>query len=350
VTSDDLLAFDRKKAVVAVGLALALAVGAFGLVGKIADYGQLKHAVADGGRAWFPLALAGEVLAYVGYVLAYRDVASVDGGPRLPFWTVVRIVGLGFGAFVVGSAAGGLAVDFWALRRTGLENHDAARRVLALNTLEWAVLAWLAALSACLVLLGRGAGAPLAMTFTWLVVVPLCTLAAIWVGRPERLERLSRLGRGDDGIVAKAQRGFADAIGSVGLVKRIVLHPRRHPGGLLGFPLYWAGDLITIYAGLRAFGADVQPAPLVLGYATAYVVTALPLPAGGAGSLEVVLALSLHAVGVPLAPALLAAFLYRVFSFWLPIVPALLLLPTAPKLAGDLPQSRRPADRPGRKP
>ena len=90
---------------------------------------------------------------------------------------------------------------------------------------------------------------------------------------------------------------------------------------------------------MRAFGADIHPAALVLAYTTAYVLTALPLPAGGAGSVETVLALTLHAVGVPLAPALLASFFYRVFAFWLPLVPALALLPTVPKLNEDLPEA-----------
>jgi uncharacterized membrane protein YbhN (UPF0104 family) len=55
--------------------------------------------------------------------------------------------------------------------------------------------------------------------------------------------------------------------------------------------------------------------------------------------MEAVIALTLHAVGVPLAPALLAAFLYRVFAFWLPIVPALVLLPTVAQLTEDLPET-----------
>ena len=49
-----------------------------------------------------------------------------------------------------------------------------------------------------------------------------------------------------------------------------------------------------------------------------------------------VIAFTLHTVGVPLAPALLASFLYRIFAFWLPIVPALLLLPQVPRLNEEL--------------
>jgi hypothetical protein len=77
----------------------------------------------------------------------------------------------------------------------------------------------------------------------------------------------------------------------------------------------------------------------VLAYATGYVITALPLPAGGAGATEATLASALHLIGVPFGPAVLAAVLYRVFAFWLPIIPALAFLPLAPGLADDLAQT-----------
>lgn len=348
----EILGFERRKTLLAVGLALLLAVGVFSALGELANYHRLVHAVERADRRWFPVALAGEILAYAGYILAYRDVARADGGPRLPLWTVTRVVGLGFGAFVVGSSAGGLAVDFWALKRAGCKVHDAARRVLALNTFEWGVLAWLAAISAVFVLAGRGATTPVAMALAWLTVVPACTAAALYVTQPGRVDRLESLGgerERPDGLDLggwagwlwdEAKRGLADAIGGVELVRLMVSRPHAHLAGLLGFPIYWAGDLITLYAGVRAFGGHIAPTPLVLAYTTAYVLTMLPLPAGGAGSMEAVVALTLSAVGIPFANALLAAFLYRVFAFWLPIVPAAALLPSVPSLTDDLPRAR----------
>jgi uncharacterized protein (TIRG00374 family) len=353
---DEILGFDRRKALLGVGLAILLAAGAFGLIGQFANFGKLVAAATKADKVWFPLALFGEALAYVGYILAYRDVARADGGPRLRLWTVTHVVALGFGAFVVGSSAGGLAVDFWALKRAGLKAHDAARRVLALNTFEWGVLAWFAVLAAIAVLAGRGSGAPLSMTLAWLVVVPLCTAAALFVSQPGRLERLEDLGLDVDRpsdrsprrwarwLWDRAKAGLADAIGGVGLVRHMVARPLRHFGGLIGFPVYWIGDLVTLYAALRAFGQGIDATPLVLAYTTAYVLTALPLPAGGAGSMEAVLAFSLHAVGIPLAPALLAAFVYRIFAFWLPFLPAAALLPAAGRLNDELPRSARRGD------
>jgi uncharacterized membrane protein YbhN (UPF0104 family) len=37
-------------------------------------------------------------------------------------------------------------------------------------------------------------------------------------------------------------------------------------------------------------------------------------------------------VGLPLAPALAGVLVYRLFNFWLPIVPALALLPSITRL------------------
>ena len=221
----------------------------------------------------------------------------MHGGPRLPFWTVARIVGIGFGANVLGSAAGGLAVDFWALRRAGTSTHESARRVLGFNTLEWALLGTFAAVAAMLVLAGRGQGAPLAMTLPWIVVVPLCIAGAAWVSSPKRWRGFTQVDeRGPTRPAGarewipwarvKVKRGLADAIGGVVVVRHIVLHPRAHPAGVLGFAVYWFGHLFVLWAALHAFTTThLVLAALVLAFATGYVATALPLPAGGSGGI-----------------------------------------------------------------
>jgi uncharacterized membrane protein YbhN (UPF0104 family) len=332
---------DRRRVLLTLGGALVLGLGAIALLGRFAHYDVMERALRRADPVWFPVCLGGQIVAYVGYIAGYRSVARAHGGPLLTLWQATRLAALGFGAFVAGSAPGGLALDYWALHRAGESAHAAARRVLALNTLEWAILASVAALAALLALLGVGAGAPLGMALGWLIVVPLCVAAAAWVSAPARAERLSGTPPAGQGLRRAQRAALADAIGGVILVRRLVTSPRRNPGALLGFPLYWAGDLITLGAALRAFDAHVAPAPLVLAYTTAYVVTSLPLPLGGAGGVETGLALCLHAVGVALAPAVLATLVFRFFTLWLPIGPTLLLLPQARKLAAELPRAGR---------
>jgi uncharacterized membrane protein YbhN (UPF0104 family) len=201
------------------------------------------------------------------------------------------------------------------------------QRLLGLNTLFFAVFgagAWLAALAAAL---GAGEEAPLAMTLPWLVAAPPCFLAAVFVatGKPGTRRAGGRLGR-----------VLADAIAGVGLVSRLVRCPRRHLAGILGAFAYWGGALLCFWAALQAFGVDVSLPGLVLVYATGYVANALPLPAGGAGAVDASLAFALTLVGVPLSAAIVGAFTFRFFTYWLPIVPALLAVPTVPRLKRDL--------------
>jgi uncharacterized protein (TIRG00374 family) len=90
----------------------------------------------------------------------------------------------------------------------------------------------------------------------------------------------------------------------------------------------------------------LSPARLVVAEATAWLLTLLPLPAGGSGTSEASMTFTLHAVGVPLSQALSATLLYRVVNFWLPLIPALLLLPRVRPLQHDLEQAPRAERRP----
>jgi uncharacterized protein (TIRG00374 family) len=333
----ELLGIDRRKVLLTALLAVVLLAVAIFLIGQLASFGKMTHALERADKPWFAVCLAGEILAYAGYIAAYRDFARVDGGPKLPLWTVTRVVAVGFGAFVAGSSAGTLGVDFWALQKAGDPPHRAVRRVLALNTLEWGVLALAAMLAAIGVLLGNGS-APIEMTLVWLVMVVPCVLAARWFTSPRRIDRFMTVPELRHGRITRWLRlALADALGGVVLVRHVLAHPRRYPFALLGFPVYWAGDILALWAALRAFDEHVALAPLVLAYTTAYVVTSLPLPAGGAGGVEAGLTFSLHAVGVALAPALLATLVYRFFTLWLPIGVAALAVTQVRTLSEDLP-------------
>ncbi|HJQ74490.1 MAG TPA: YbhN family protein [Gaiellaceae bacterium] len=343
----EIFGIDRRKAILTGVAALVLAVAAVFGIGQVTSLHHVTRALGRGDRAWFPVCLAGELLAYAGYVAAYRDVARFDGGPILGPWTTLRIVVIGFGAVLIGSSAGTIGIDYWALHRAGEPRHAAVRRVLAVSTLQWFVLAILACVAAAATIAGPW-HAPPEMEIAWLVIVPLCVAAAAWVSSPRRSERLTSLSteevrlRRDPRTWRRwlwhgGRAVLSDSIGGVVIVRRLLRRPFAHPAALLGFPLYWAGDVLTLYAALRAFGVQPGLVPLVLAYATGFVVTALPLPAGGSGGVEAGLAFSLNAVGIALAPALLATLVYRAFTLWLPVGPAVALLPQVRTLDRELP-------------
>jgi uncharacterized membrane protein YbhN (UPF0104 family) len=352
---DELFGIDRRKAILTLVIGTVIVAIAVFFIGQVASFPKMLRALRHADRIWFFVCLGGELVAYAGYIAAYRDVARVDGGPRFRLWTVARVVAVGFGAFVAGSSFGTLGVDYWALHKAGEAPHRAVRRVLALNTLQWGVLATAAAFTGALLLAGVESGAPLSMELAWLIVVPACIAAAGWVSSPRRAARFTALPERAGTTLTRSPAtwlpwlrtggriALADAIGGVVLVRHLLLHPGRYPLALLGFPVYWAGDVLTLYAGLRAFGVHVGLAGLVLAYTTAYVVTSLPLPAGGAGGVEAGLAYSLSAIGVPLAPALLATLVYRFFTLWLPIAIGALALTQVDDLNEELPHVAREA-------
>jgi uncharacterized membrane protein YbhN (UPF0104 family) len=316
-------------------LGVVLIAATVAILGHVADFEKVSRALDQANLNWLPLCLLGLVLAYVGFVLAYRDLARADGGPDLGYWTATRVVALGFGATVVGSGVGALAASFWALHRAGLPLDESGRRVLAMNTLEWASLGAAAAAAGGLALAGADHGVPAAMSLAWIATVGVCLLGAAWVSSPRRSQALTAIpppppASEGQPVVARLMRwartGLAIAIGGVVFMRRILLDPRRHVAGLGGFPVYWAGNLLCFYAALSAFGGRPSLLGLILGYATGYVASALPLPVGGAGSIEASLAFSMNAVGVPLEAALLGALVFRAFTFWIPLVPAAILL------------------------
>jgi len=77
-------------------------------------------------------------------------------------------------------------------------------------------------------------------------------------------------------------------------------------GAIGGSALYWAGDVVCLWAALHSVGEPLPVSELALAYATGYAAMILPLPFGGVGGVDAAMTYALTAVGVPLAPALVA--------------------------------------------
>jgi uncharacterized membrane protein YbhN (UPF0104 family) len=301
--------------VIAAALALVVAV----LVADAAGLEQVDRVASNFDGRWLLLCLGGEFVGYVGYVLALRNVARVDGGPRLSFGETARTVVSGFGVYAAAHAAGGFAVDYWALRRAGLRRDQAIARVAGLGVLEYAVLAPAALVSALVLISGSGYHVEASMTLPWLAVIPGFG-AALWASSPRRSSRLLD-GQGP------IRGAIAHAVAGLMTLRALCRRPLQHLPGLLGVAFYWVGDIACLWAALRAFSVEVSTPALILAYATGYVASRRSLPAGGAGIVEVLMTFALVWVGLPPAPAVAGVLVYRLFNFWLPIVPALAFLP-----------------------
>jgi uncharacterized membrane protein YbhN (UPF0104 family) len=286
-------------------LALGAVVGIAWAAGFERVFGELQHF----NPIWLPVAFGMELAAYFGYVVAYREIARVEGGPRLGLARAGAIVAAGFGAFVI---RGGFVVDRHALETAGLEPKEARIRVLGLGFLEYAVLAPAAALAA-MILVARGATHPsLGFTLPWVIAVPLGFAAAF-----AALTLRHRV-RDEGGWRAIVRQGLE----AVQMLKKLASQGADHGGAFVGTTLYWVGDIGCLWACLRAFHDSPDIAALVIGYATGYALTRRTLPLGGAGSVEALVSFALAWTGIPLAKAVLAVCAYRLFNLWLPLLPA----------------------------
>lgn len=323
----------RRRKVLSVLATVVLGFGIYALIGQVVHFGKLADQLKRADAWWFIPAALGEAISYVAYTFLYRPIAAERGGPRPGFVTALRITVAGFGAFVVGSAAGNLAVDYWALRQMGQRRAEATAQVLAINTAEWAVLALMACVAALAMLAGVGHG-PLGLELAWALVLPLCLPGAVYFSAPARAHLAENRG-------GRVRRAFAAGIRSVVVLRAVLGERRAAIEVLLGGLTFWAAKLLTTWAALRAFGVSLDVAPLTVAYATGFAATTLPLPAGGVGSVDAARTYAVALVGVPLGPAVLGTFAARVFSFWLPIVPAALAARSLKRLREDLPDVPR---------
>jgi uncharacterized membrane protein YbhN (UPF0104 family) len=301
------------RPVVVAAVATAIAAVAVLVIARATGVDQVGKAFSDVRPGWIALIAAAEFLAYPAYMLAYRSLAQVHGHAPLALPLVARVVIAGFGPFTIG---GGFGIDRQALQALHEDEHSARVRVLALGTLEWAVLAPTTCIVA-IVFLAQGANILPSLLWPWAIAVPLGFGFGLWASAPPRIERVARVLRGRLPWLIRTLQG-------VGVLRTLMRRPRVYLGAWVGTALYWAADIAAFYGGLRTFGLDPGAGKVIIAYATGYAATRRSLPLGGAGITEVLMTYALYWVRYPLAPSLAAVVAYRAFNFLLAATPALI--------------------------
>lgn len=319
--------------VLGVLLVIVLAIGLLLLLGRAAGYSEFLGALERAQGSWLVACLGLEVASYAGYVVGLRAIVAQDGGPALSATKATRVwlASLGATRIVSPAGAGGLAITYWLLRKAGLAARDAVARVLGFNILVFALFgAWAFATSLVIVVSTRG-DVPLGMVIPWLVIVPVFAVSGLWISQGQRGERVSR-----DTHHGWMRKGLAAAVAGI-VVARASLRPgKMNQPALWGSIAYWAGDVLCLWAALRAIGAEVSIAGVALAYATAYVAMLFPLPTGGYGAIDAAATFTLTVLGIPLAEAVAGVVVWRFFNFWLPTIPALIELARARELGRAL--------------
>jgi uncharacterized membrane protein YbhN (UPF0104 family) len=321
----------RDRPLVGTVLAAAIAAVAVIVIARVTGADAVGRVFEDVDPAWIPLIAVTELVTYPAYILAYRSVFRIHGHAAISIPILTRIVVAGFGPFAL---AGGFAVDKRMLAAINEDERSARVRVMALGTLEWAVLAPTACITS-IVLLAEGANILPSLLWPWALAVPPSFVLALWMSAPSRSAWIGRVGGKRVNLIVELLEG-------VYAVRSMVTDDhRRHVWAWAGIAAYWAADMCALWASLRTFGIDIGLGKLIIAYSTGYAATRRSLPLGGAGATEVLMTYALYWVREPLAPALAAVMAYRVFNFLLISIPALIAHQQLEPLIANLPAALR---------
>ena len=296
--------------VLAVGLNVAAVAGLAGVAGFRAVYASLIRIQWP----WLGAVPAALAISAVGYYLAYRGIYAAEGGYQLSRRQLTAVVAAGFSGLF---STGGISPDGLVLQASGASRRQALVRVTTLTGMEQAILALYGCAAAITWLSLGGPGVPLDVTLPWAVIPVPAFAAAFWLASRYR-PRLA----GQAGWRAR----LAVFLDAVLLIRALVTRPVRHRAAIAGMALFWAGDALAIWAALAAFGLVMNGAALIVGYCTGMVFTRRIAPLAGAGTLALILPLTIWASGAPLATAITAVAACRLLGA-LSLPPALASLP-----------------------
>src|SRR3954453_7420424 len=301
-----------RQIVVLVVASAAMVAGLVVIAPALADLPDVWSKLETGHVGWLTLALGLEVLSFVGHAVLFRAVSvDADGGRSrigLRASTEITLAGHAATRLLASGGAGGIALTAWALKKSGMEARDVAARMTTFMVLLYSVY------MGALLIGGLGlytgvipGGGSFALT-----VVPALFGAAVIA-----LVASAQLVQPGEGRI---RRALAPVGAGVRDARRLVMSGNP---GLLGALMWWAFDIATLWACFEAFGASPAIGVLVVGYFVGMLANPLPLP-GGVGGVDGGMIGAFVAFGVDPVAAIVAVLAYRVFSFWLPILPGAL--------------------------
>jgi uncharacterized membrane protein YbhN (UPF0104 family) len=323
------LQFTPRNLLVLGGFLVASIAGLYYLLPQIAGLEDTWHRIEDGSPNWMFGALVFLVGMFGGYVMMFRGVFVRAGGGERIGWREsyqITMAGLAASRIFAAGGAGGLVLTAWALRRAGMR-----KRLVADTTLSFLILTYfpyVVSLIACGLGLRLGlfpGEAPFGLTvvpaaFAFIALAVGLSIALVPTDLQRRLGGWSR----DGGAIARLTQKAAHLPASASAGMRDALaHVHSRDPALLGAVLFWAFQILVLWAAFRAFGDAPPAAVLVQAFFVGMLGNLLPMP-GGVGGVEGGMIASFVAFGVDGGLAVVAVLIYRAFTFWLPLIPGVI--------------------------
>ena len=288
-------------------LAIAALAGAFYfLLPQIADVSSSWHALQHVNWAWLPVIIGLSALTYVASAMAL--IGSVPG--HVPFGPAVLAQGASsFINRVSPANVGGMALNARFLQKSGTST-PASVAAVGVNALAGAIM-HLVLIVVFFALAGHDLSKafklPSASKILLILAVIIAVIGIVLATRPGRRWTRKQLIPGVRSAAGSLRQAAASPV-KLGLL---------FGGSALITLAYIAG----LDASVRAFGGG--PGLVVLGavyLAAAALAAAAPTP-GGLGAIEAALVAGLTGVGMQPGPAVSAVLLYRLATYWLPVLP-----------------------------
>ena len=288
-------------------LAIAALAGAFYfLLPQIADVSSSWHALQHVNWAWLPVILGLSALTYVASAMAL--IGAVPG--RVPFGPAVLTQGASsFINRVSPANVGGMALNARFLQKSGTST-PASVAAVGVNALAGAIM-HIVLIVVFFALAGhdltKAFKLPSASKILLILAVIIAVIGVVLATRPGRRWTRKQLIPGVRSAAGSLRQAAASPV-KLGLLSG---------GSALITLAYIAG----LAASVQAFGGG--PGLIVIGavyLAAATLAAAAPTP-GGLGAIEAALVAGLTGVGMQPGPAVSAVLLYRLATYWLPVLP-----------------------------
>ena len=288
-------------------LTIALAAGAFYFIlPQLAQVGSSWRAFRSAHWIWVPVVVAVSAVTYVAGAVGMSGTVP----ERIPFGpTVLTQFASSFVNRVSPANVGGMAANARFLQNCGVEAAPAVAAV-GLNSFVGAIVHIV-----LIVVFFAWSGSSLGRAFSLpsggkvlLVVALVAAASGLVFVTPWGRRRLGR----------PLLKGIAGAAANLRAVAASPAHIVALFGGSFGVTLAYIG---AVMASVQAFGGGIALAQVGAVYLGASAVAAAAPTPGGLGAIEAALVAGLTGVGMEPGAAVSAVLVYRLATYWLPILP-----------------------------
>ena len=283
-----------------------LAGAVYFLAPQLADLPTIVDEVQDANWAWAPLIVAMSLFTYLGAAMSLAGAVP----QRLPFGPLLSAqIGSSFASKLAPAGLGGMALNIRFLQKQGVDRAVGASGV-GLNTVA-GIVAHVALIGLFVIWAGSDAFESLRMPDPhWFLLGLGAVIALIAVGLvipPLRAIVLGKLWP----VLSRSFRGVGSVLRSPGKVALLLL-------GSIGITMSY---LFALWFSVEAFGGTLPIATVGAIYLVGSAIADVAPTPGGLGAMEAALISGLVAAGLDHTVAVPAVFLYRLATFWLPILP-----------------------------